>query len=84
MAQDFEPQELRYHVPVGQDSAAVLTHVRLSGLAATVEMAHGDEDIVISCDAVRARERVREVLESAPVDMNAHTRHGAPVVFADE
>lgn len=79
-----EPGQLRYHVPVGQDPAAVLTSVRQHGFAATVEMAGGDEDVVITCDRAVAREQLRSILAAAPIDMNGHAFDGPPVTFADE
>ena len=62
----------------------MLTSVRQHGFAATVEMAGGDEDIVITCDRAEARERVRSILATAPIDMNGHAFHGPPVTFVDE
>lgn len=79
-----DPGQLRYHVPVGQDPAAVLSSVRQQGFTATVEMVGGDEDILIICDRAEAREEVRSILATAPIDMNGHVFHGPPVTFADE
>lgn len=76
--------ELRYHVPVGQDAAAVLAAVLQAGFEAKVEMAGGDEDVVVSCDPRRDQEQLRQVLQNAPVDMAGHPFNGPPVVFVGE
>lgn len=76
--------QLRYHVPVGQDAAAVLATVRVAGFSATVEMAGEHEDIVIACNPDRDRESIRHLLAKAPVDMAGHPFDPPPVVFADE
>lgn len=74
---------LRYRVPVGQDAAAVLAAVRHNGFEARVEMAGGDEALVITCGASE-KERVRQVLADAPVDMAGHPFAGPPVAFVGE
>ncbi len=76
--------QLRYHVPVGQDAAAVLASVRNHGFSAAVEIAGGDEDIAITCNRREAREQIRSILSNAPVDMNGHPFDGPPVTFVDE
>ena len=76
--------ELRYQVPVGQDAAAVMGQLRTAGYSATAQLVSGEEDVVIACDPVRDRERVRDVLRDAPVDMAGHPFDGPPITFADE
>jgi len=77
-------QELRYHVPNGQDAAAVLAAVREQGLSATIAIDGGYEDVVIACDPERQRERVRGILRNAPVGLAGKAVEGPPIVFADE
>lgn len=77
-------RQLRYAVPVGQDPAAVLAAVYHAGFGATVEWAGREENVVIDCDPVLDRERLRDVLAKAPIDMAGHPFHGPPVTFADE
>ena len=77
-------RELRYHVPPGQDPAAVLAAVREQGFEATVAMDGGYEDVVVVCDPQRDRERVRGILREAPVDMAGKRIEGPPIRFADE
>ena len=76
--------ELRYQVPVGQDAAAVMGQLRTAGYSATAQLVSGEEDVVIVCDPVRDRERVRDVLRDAPVDMAGHPFDGPPITFVDE
>jgi hypothetical protein len=47
-------------------------------------MSGGHEDILISCDPDRDRERLRRVLSEAPVDMAGHPYNGPPVEFVGE
>ena len=77
-------QELRYHVPPGQDPAAVLAAVREQGLDATIRMDGGYEDVVVVCDPERDRERLRRILRDAPVGMAGTHTEGPPIRFADE
>jgi hypothetical protein len=76
--------ELRYHVPPGQDAAAALAAVWKEGLSARVAIDGGYEDVVVACDPVDDRERVRAVLRGAPVGMAGERIKGPPILFADE
>ena len=76
--------ELRYRVPVGQDAAAVLGALRVEGFSAETTELAGYEDVVIACDPRRDRERVRQVLTDAPIDMEGDPFDGPPVTFTDE
>ena len=76
--------ELRYRAGGGQDPAAALAALRQHGLTARIAFDSGSEAVVIRCDPVEDRERVRAVLRDAPLDMAGHVREGPPIVFADE
>lgn len=76
--------ELRYHVPTGQDAAAALATVRQSGFPAKVAMDGIYEDVVITCDPARDRERVRTILRDAPLDTAGKGTVSSPISFADE
>jgi hypothetical protein len=75
---------VRYHVPVGQDAAAALAAVRNAGFEARVDIAGGDEDVLVTCDAGHDDERLRRVLSNAPIDMAGHPFDTPPVTFAEE
>lgn len=76
--------ELRYRVGGGQDPAAVLAKLRVAGVPSSIDIVGGFEDVVMRCDPVRDRERLRQLLSDAPVDMHGHPFDGHPVVFVDE
>jgi hypothetical protein len=76
--------ELRYHVANGQDAAAPLAAVRRHGFDSRISMDGGYEDIVIVCDPVEDRERVRAILREAPRGMSGVVEEGAPIRFVDE
>jgi hypothetical protein len=76
---------LCYHVPEGQDPAAVLAALETEGYAATLSPAPAIHDVLIPCrtGADRERAHVRAVIAHAALNMEgAPGDH--PVVFADE
>jgi hypothetical protein len=86
-AEVFSPttETLCYHVPEGQDPAAVLAALETEGYAATLSPAPAIHDVLIPCHSGADRERahVRAVIAHASLNMEgAPGDH--PVVFADE
>ncbi len=76
--------DLRYRVPVGQDSAAVLATLRVAGFRATPETVAGDQRVVIICDPVADRQRVRALVGAAILDVDGHPAGAGSVSFLDE
>lgn len=76
--------EVRYRVPAGQDPAAVLATLRVEGLSAEPDSVAGDPVMVVSLDKPGARERVREILRTAPANMEGDPHAAESVTFADE
>jgi hypothetical protein len=77
--------ELRYRAVSGQDPAAALAALRQHGFPSRITFDHGVEEVAIVCHPAEDRERVRNVLRAAPVDLGGgHSREAPPVVFADE
>jgi hypothetical protein len=76
---------LRYHVPSGDDPAAVLAALEREGYTATLSAAPAADDVLIPCHSGADRERahVRSVIAHAAVDMEGQPGQRA-VVFADE
>jgi hypothetical protein len=78
---------LRYHVPVGQDPAAVITTLRQAGYEVTRDQAPTRiQDVVIACpEGVDIeRERVRSVIARAPIDLGGAPAPAHQIVFEDE
>jgi hypothetical protein len=76
---------LRYHVPEGQDPAAVLAALEVEGYHATLAPSPDTDDVLIPCrtGADRERAHVRAVIAHAARDMEgAPGDH--PVLFSDE
>jgi hypothetical protein len=86
-AEAFSPtiDTLCYHVPEGQDPAAVLAALETEGYAATLSPAPAIHDVLIPCrtGADRERAHVRAVIAHASVNMEG-TPGYRPVVFSDE
>jgi hypothetical protein len=76
--------EVCYHVPNGQDPAAVLAAVRLQGLSARPEVVAGEPVVVVSLDTPGDRDRVREIVRQAPENMEGDPRSTGIVTFSDE
>jgi hypothetical protein len=76
---------LRYHVPEGQDPAAVLAALETEGYAATLSPGPATHDVMIPCRSGADRERahVRAVIAHAALNMEGDPGDH-PVVFADE
>jgi hypothetical protein len=86
-AQESPEEALRYHVPTGQDPAAVIGALTSEGYDAVRDSDANTSDILVLCDAGKERERahVRAVIEHvAPMDMEGHPMPHHPVAFADE
>jgi hypothetical protein len=78
-------ETLRYHVPEGQDAAAVMAALETEGYPATLSPAPAIHEVLIPCHSGADRERahVRSVIAHAAVDMEGQPGE-RPVVFADE
>lgn len=74
---------LRYHVPHGQDPAAVMAALESEGYPATLDS--GAQEVVVPCPrgADHDRERVREVIAQARLNLEGDSV-STPVVFEDE
>lgn len=86
-AQERPADTLRYHVPTGQDPAAVIGALANEGYDAVRDSEANTTDILVLCAAGKERERahVRAVIEHvAPLDMEGHPTPPHPVAFADE
>lgn len=87
-AVDGQVASLRYHVPVGQDPAAVMSALKLEGFEVVRDdAATNPQELLIMCPAGvdRERARVRAVIaHEAPVDMEGHPMPEHEVRFADE
>lgn len=79
---------LRYHIPPGQDPAAVLASLRLEGYDAVCDDRFDDPDVLILTPAGRDRERahVRAVLaHSTPTNLEGDRQPAGRLIrFADE
>ena len=86
-AEAFSPETdtLRYHVPDGQDPAAVLAALEVEGYRATLAPAPATDDVLIPCrtGAERERAHVRAVIAHAALNLEGDPGDH-PVVFADE
>jgi hypothetical protein len=80
-----ETDTLRYHVPNGQDPAAVLAALEMEGYAATLAPEPQADDVLIPClsGADRERAHVRAVIAHAALNMEG-TPGDRPVLFVDE
>jgi len=80
-----ETETLRYHVPDGQDPAAVLAALEVEGYRATLAPAPATDDVLIPCrtGAERERAHVRAVIAHAALNMEGDPGDHR-VVFADE
>jgi hypothetical protein len=78
-------ETLTYHVPDGQDAAAVLAALETEGYAATLSPAPATHDVVIPCHSGADRERahVRAVIAHASLNMEGDAGERR-VVFEDE
>ena len=78
---------LRYHVPEGQDVAALVAALRNQGYEAATDHASGGRELLVSCpggaDAAQ-RGRVRAVIEHAALNMERDRADAGPVRFIDE
>jgi hypothetical protein len=76
---------LRYHVPEGQDPAAVMAALETEGYAATLSPGPATHEVLIPCESGVDRERahVRAVIAHASLNMEGDPGDH-PVVFADE
>jgi hypothetical protein len=76
---------LRYHVPEGQDPAAVLAALETEGYAATLSPAPATHEVLIPCRSGAERERahVRSVIAHASLNMEGDPADRV-VVFDDE
>lgn len=86
-AQESPAETLRYHVPAGQDPAAVIGALASEGYDAVRDSDANTSDILVLCGAGKERERahVRAVIEHvAPMDMEGNPMPPHPVAFADE
>lgn len=86
-AVDHVVDSLRYHVPRGQDPAAVLAALRLEGYEATYDDEAAVPDILVltPSGADRERARIRAVIaHDAPIDLEGHHMPEHDVRFADE
>jgi hypothetical protein len=77
-------REVRYHVPNGQDPAAVLAAMRVEGLSARPENVAGEPEVVISLRTPGGRDRVREIVRKAPKNMQGDPHAVDSVLFSDE
>lgn len=78
---------LRYHVPVGQDPAAVIAALRQAGYEVVRDEAPTRiQDVIIMCPAGadKERNRVRSVIAHAPIDLEGAPAPAHEVVFEDE
>jgi hypothetical protein len=78
---------LRYHVPEGQDPAAVLAALETEGYAATLAPSPETGDVLIPCRSGADRERahVRAVIAHAALNLEGDPRDADHAVrFADE
>lgn len=86
-AEAFSPttDTLRYHVPEGQDPAAVLAALETEGYAATLSPAPAIHEVLIPCRSGAERERahVRAVIAHAALNMEGDPGDRA-VIFTDE
>ncbi|SFB79666.1 hypothetical protein SAMN04487968_101555 [Nocardioides terrae] len=86
-AEAFSPNTdtLRYHVPEGQDPAAVIAALEVEGYRATLAPAPSIDDVLIPCRAGAERERahVRAVIAHSALNMEGDPGDH-PVVFIDE
>ena len=80
-----DPQ-LRYELPAGQDSAAVLAALREEGYDATPVPGGAGQEILVACPegADRHRARVRAVIQHATTLEGGDEQEVPPVRFADE
>jgi len=78
--------QLRYRVPNGQDTAALLAALNKEGYAAEGEEIPGGHVVVVPCQNVdRERPRVRAALQHATGPDSAYSNPGPPAVrFLDE
>jgi hypothetical protein len=76
---------LRYHVPEGQDPAAVLAALEVEGYPATLAPAPAIDEVLIPCRTGAERERghVRAVIAHAALNMEGDAAHHE-VRFEDE
>jgi hypothetical protein len=76
---------LCYHVPAGEDPAAVLAALEQEGYAATLTPSPVADNVLIPCRTGKDRERahVRSVIASADLNLEGDSAHRR-VVFADE
>lgn len=81
-------RELRYLVPDGQDPAAVMTALKVSGYDAALEEPDGRRIVDIVCPQGKERDRdgVREVIASTGITAESTQRAGLglPIRFLDE
>jgi hypothetical protein len=87
LAHEDAVDSLRYHVPPGQDPAAVIGALASEGYDAVRDSDANTSDILVLCAAGKERERahVRAVIEHvAPLDMEGNPMPPHPVAFADE
>lgn len=77
---------LRYHVPAGQDPAAVLAALETEGFRAAYEGRADTSDILILAPSGADRERAhaRAVIRHAAIDMEGHPMPEHEIRFADE
>ena len=81
----YPTDTLRYHVPEGQDPAAVLAALETDGYHATLAPSPNTDDVLIPCRAGSDRERAHVRAVIAHADQNMEGDPGdRPVLFADE
>ena len=71
-------------MPLGQDPAAVLGSLRVHGVSARHAVLAGEPTIVIALDTPGGRQRVREILRDAPLNVQGDPSEIDTVTFSDE
>jgi hypothetical protein len=79
-------ETLRYHVPTGQDPAAVIAALHEEGFEAVEDHDAGFGQVLIPCldGKDRERARARAVIGQAPLNLDGDPCDAPPVRFADE
>jgi len=86
---DPREEQLRYHVPVGQDAAVLVAALKKDGYEAVGDLVEGREYIEIACPAGRDRERahVRAIIANThrtSLESGRNEFDPGRVVFEDE
>lgn len=79
-------ETLEYHVPEGDDPAAVLAALHSAGFEAVTGEAQASHEVFVPCPRGRDSQRaeVRSVIERAPGQIDSGTTRPTTVRFADE